>query len=477
MQISNKRFNITAVMLIMATSLLATFAYSHEHSNDEQTFEKLKAFVNKQMAEHAVPGVAIGVYHKGKFSTASFGITNVDHPQRVTDDTLFQIGSITKTMTGTIMMRLVEQGKLDLDAPVRQYLPSFKVKDETVSASVKVRDLLTHMSGWVGDYFSDTGSGDDALNIIVAEMAELEQLAPMNTIYSYNNSAFYVAALIIERVTDDTLTNVMESMIFNDLGLENSFIQPTDVMTESYVVGHNASANGLSVAKPWALFKAAWAVGGGIMTAGDMLKYAAFHLGDGTNSDGKQLLKKSSLEAMQAIQAKKIGNDSIGVTWHLSKAGNEKTIAHGGSTNGQQAYLLMLPERDFAITILSNAGSGYALHNKVNAFALEEYFDLKNAPAKSQTLSQDDLAEYEGHYRRPFIDMKITASEGRLLMQTVPKQAFLGDKIAPPPPPVVFSFFEKDRVISEDGNRKAEFIRLEDGSIGWFRSSRIYIKQ
>ena len=68
-----KRFNITVLMLIIATSLLTTFAHSHEHSNDEQTFEKLRAFVNKQMAEQAVPGVAIGVYHKGKFSTANFG--------------------------------------------------------------------------------------------------------------------------------------------------------------------------------------------------------------------------------------------------------------------------------------------------------------------------------------------------------------------------------------------------------------------
>lgn len=473
-----KRFSITVIMSIMSISLFANFAYSHEHSNDEQTFEELKAFVNKKMAEHIVPGVAIGVYHKGQFRTASFGITNVDHPQRVSADTLFQIGSITKTMTGTIMMRLVEQGKLDLDAPVRKYLPLFTVKDEAVSANVKVRHLLTHMSGWVGDYFSDTGEGNNALDLVVAEMAELEQLAPLNTVYSYNNSGFYVLGLIIEKVTGDTLANAMQSMIFNDIGLAHSYIKPTDVMTKSYVVGHSASSNGLTVASPWALYRAAWAVGGGVMTAGDMLKYAAFHLGDGTNSNGKQILKKSSLEAMQALQAPKSGTeDAVGITWHLSSIGGEKTISHGGSTNGQQAYLLMLPQRDFAITILSNAGSAYALHNKINAFALEQYFDLKNALPKSQTLSQGDLTEYEGHYSRPFVDLKISVSEGRLLIQTVPKQSFLGEEILPPPPPEVFNFFEKDRVISEDGNRKAEFIRLEDGSIGWFRNSRISVKQ
>lgn len=126
---------ITLFSIIISITFVAPVSQAHEHSNNtglnleaDQNFEKLSAFVHKAMAENAVPGVTMGVLQNGQHRTAAFGITNIDNPQQVTDETLFQIGSITKTMTGTIMMRLAEQGKLDLDANVRQYLPNFKVK-------------------------------------------------------------------------------------------------------------------------------------------------------------------------------------------------------------------------------------------------------------------------------------------------------------------------------------------------------------
>src|SRR5687768_12400291 len=103
-----------------------------------------------------VPGVAVGVQHEGKEHTAGFGVTNVDHPVPVDADTLFQIGSTTKTVTGTVAMQLVESGMLDLDAPVRTYLPDLRLSNEAVAGAVTMRHLFTHTAGWVGDYFEDT---------------------------------------------------------------------------------------------------------------------------------------------------------------------------------------------------------------------------------------------------------------------------------------------------------------------------------
>jgi CubicO group peptidase (beta-lactamase class C family) len=121
-------------------------------------------------------------------------VTNVDHPLPVTDRTLFQIGSISKTFTGTAMMRLIEQGKVRLDAPVRTYLPDFAVRDRIASRDVTVLDLLTHMSGWEGDLFEDTGEGDDAVARYVANLKKNEQVAPLRRLRSYNNSGFIVTA-------------------------------------------------------------------------------------------------------------------------------------------------------------------------------------------------------------------------------------------------------------------------------------------
>ena len=120
-------------------------------------WDRLKEYTAEILEKNRVPGAVVGILHQGEVATAAFGVTNVDHPLPVTDETLFQIGSITKTFTGTAAMRLVEMGKVDLDATVQTYLPDFKVADEDASRRATVKHLLTHMGGWVGDLFIDTG--------------------------------------------------------------------------------------------------------------------------------------------------------------------------------------------------------------------------------------------------------------------------------------------------------------------------------
>ena len=101
--------------LVIAISVLALSRVTHaaDTASGDELFADLGAFVHKTMTETAVPGAAVGVLYQGRQYTRGFGVTNVEHPLGVTADTLFQVGSITKTMTGTILMRLVEQGKLD----------------------------------------------------------------------------------------------------------------------------------------------------------------------------------------------------------------------------------------------------------------------------------------------------------------------------------------------------------------------------
>src|SRR5512139_680575 len=118
-------------------------------SNKDSKFVTITRLIRREMKRLQVPGVSIGIYHKGNEYAAGFGITSVEHPLPVTVDTIFQTGSISKTFTGTAIMMLVEQGKVDLDAPVKKYVKDFKVQDQEVTRKVTVRQLLTHMGGWV----------------------------------------------------------------------------------------------------------------------------------------------------------------------------------------------------------------------------------------------------------------------------------------------------------------------------------------
>lgn len=451
--------------------------------NHEANWERLCEFVPGLMKKRGVPGVAAGILHEGETRSAGFGVTNVEHPLDVTDETLFQIGSITKTFTGTAIMRLVEMGKLDLDATVRTYLPDFKVADETASSQATVRHLLTHMGGWVGDFFHDTGAGADAFPKYMADMAELEQLAPIGTVWSYNNSGFFLVGYVIEAVTEQSYEATLKELVFEPLGLENSFFDPGDVMTYRFAVGHNVGDEGAQIARPWPLPRAAYAGGGITCHVKDLLRYASFHVGDGKTEDGTQLLTPESLSMMQSTQAPVWNDETWGLTWGLDVKNETRLVGHGGGTAGQISLLTLVPEHRFAVAVFTNANSGGFVTNDVTKWALKEYLGLEKPDPEPIEATEEELAEFVGRYSRPMMDLELGMLGGRLIAQATYKAGFptKDSPPPPPPPPTTVGLCEKDRLIVLDGMMKdatGEVIRKPDGSIGWLRfGGRIHIRQ
>lgn len=185
-------------------------------------FDELDAKINAGMKAYAIPGVAVAVWAGGQEYVKGYGVTNVDHPMPVDGDTVFRIGSTTKTFTGTVMMRLVERGKVDLDSPVRRYIPDFAVADESASATVTVRQLLNHTAGWDGRNGQDFGRGDDAVALYVKAMTRLPQLTPPGTAFAYNNSGLVVAGRIIELVAGTTYESTVQRLLLDPLQLAHT---------------------------------------------------------------------------------------------------------------------------------------------------------------------------------------------------------------------------------------------------------------
>src|SRR6266700_2458744 len=158
----------------------------------------VEALIVEAMKRLQVPGAAVGILHEGKEYVASFGVTSVDNPLSVTAETLFQVGSITKTIVSTAVLCLAERGKLDLETPICTYLPDLRLADENLTQRVTLRHLLTHTGGGIADCFEDTGNGDDALAKVVAKMDELPQETPPGEIYSYSNSGFTLIGRVIK---------------------------------------------------------------------------------------------------------------------------------------------------------------------------------------------------------------------------------------------------------------------------------------
>ena len=428
-------------------------------------FEDICSAVRGAMEETQTPGVAVGLLHEGEEHVASFGVTSLENPLDVTPDTLFQIGSITKTFTGTAAMRLVEQGSLDLDTPLRTYLPELRLSDEDVASRVTMRHLLTHTGGWIGDHFEDFGAGDDALARMCGSMSTLPQLTPLGDVWSYNNSGFYLAGRALEVVAGKPYELVVQELVLDPLELEQTFFFAEDVMTRRFAVGHHRNEDGPpTVARPWPIGRAHHPAGGLASTVRDLLRYARFHMGD-----GEGILTRASLDEMQRTQVN-VGStfEQVGITWAISEQTGARIIGHGGGTNGQISLFFFAPEHAFAFAIVTNHQRGAEVNFAARGVALEAI----GARERRREAIQIDPAEFLGTYASPLATVELKRENGKLLAVTTNKGGF-PKKDSPPqpsPPIVTLAFYEPDRLfVTEGPQAEAEFLRAPDGSIAWFR--------
>ena len=432
-------------------------------------FEQIAALVTQKMAEYNVPGVALGVAKNGATQLRGFGVTNVDDPQPITPETIFPIASISKTVTATAIMRLVEQGQIDLEAPVRTYLPDFAVQDPVASREVAIWHLLTHTPGWEGQ-LTTQDRGSETLAFFAASMTDLPQLAPPGAAWSYNNAGFTLAGRVIEAVTKRPIQDAIRTLVFEPVGLTHAFTRLEDVVTHRFSVAHRTQNGKPVVMRPYSRSSSVTA-GGVSMSLADLVSYGKFHLGDGTGANGQKVLTRASLEKMRTPRLRKQGTDEdMGLGWHLRRVGGITTAAHGG-TLGHCLLLELVPERNVVLVILTNHSEGWRLIQDVERAALKILENASLDPAQAighrgvnETMPdapllarQPDPAPYAGTYRRPPLTAMNTVrvENGRLLLDNS-----------------TLEFYGPDRAIITSGNSRGnpvEFLRRPDGTVGWIR--------
>jgi CubicO group peptidase (beta-lactamase class C family) len=456
-------------------------------------FDQLDARITQAMKDYAIPGVAVGVWADNQEHLKGFGVTNVDQPLPVDGDTVFRIGSTTKTFTGTVMMRLVETGHIDLEQPVRRYLPDFAVADESASAAVTVRQLLNHTSGWNGDDIQDFGRGDDAITHYVSSMTKFPQLTPPGKVFAYNNAGLVVAGRIIETITAGTYESAVRDLVLEPLQLNHTHYFTDEIIGPNIAASHDV-VDGKPVVDVdfWAFPRSCHPTGGLMSTARDQLRYARSHLGEPTVPP---ILSPQSVAAMRSnpgpggtLQVELTG---MGVTWMLRPSAQQLTIVqHGGTWAGQHSGFFMVPDRNFAMTVLTNSQGGTQLLDDLFAsdWALNAFAGVTNLPVEWK---YPDLTPYVGQY----IGHEIHQS-GNLVQVVVDWQAgekqLVGTLVSDNPDDPInekigLAFYESDfgpdyGVDLDDAHvatgSRSDFVRGPDGNIAWFRShGRLYRRQ
>ena len=444
----------------------------------EARFDELCKLVEAKMAEHHVPGVSFGVLNNGNRMVRSFGVTSIEDPQAITPDTIFPIASISKTFTTTAIMRLIDQGKIELKAPIRKYLPDFKVQDEAATREVSIWNLVTHTPGWEGQ-ITGQDRGQDSLNFYAQGMRDLPQISKAGSVWSYNNAGFTLAGRVIEVVTGKSIHDALREIIYTPLGLKRATSLTGDAMTYRFAMPHRQRAQTGQTELIHNFSLPVDITAGGIATTlNDLLTYAEFHLGDGT-ALGRRLLPRTALDQMKTPQMKKNStDDEIGLGWHLRNLNGVLTAAHGGTLGGHTLHIQLVPERSLALVILTNHSDGWRLIQEVECATLKSYEGMTLAAnqaiahrgvsermdAHSQPLSkQPDLEQYLGTYQRPPVGKVEVRQEGGKLL-VLNGSSSNGSSL---------TFYGGDIAFATAGQAYVgtpyEFVRTSDGRVGWIR--------
>ncbi|MGI5523707.1 serine hydrolase domain-containing protein [Micromonospora sp. CA-259024] len=441
--------------------------------------DTLSDFVAATATKFGIPGVAVGVWVEGREVYACHGVTSVENPVPVDRDTLFALASVTKTYTASVLMCLVAQGRVDLHAPVRRYVPELALADERVAAEITVLQLLNHTSGLDWSVIVETGEGDDALAGYVARLADLKLITPPGTRASYSQAGYNLAGRIVEKVTGLTYERAVASLLAEPLGLSHSLFAPLDVMTRRFAVGHNRGEDGaLSVARPWRPGGRGNNPGAGLASSvRDQLRWARFHLGDGRAEGGERVIPVELLRSMTEPTVELRGSsagDALGIAWFLRGVDGVRTVGHAGSSDGQFAELLTVPGRDFAVVSLANLGpDGIPFNQAVLRWALEHYLGVVDRDPEPAPYDEARAAEVAGSYENDAMTLLVATDGAGMTLEVGIKpeiRAALETEAPPDYPPAAMGLLPGDGdeyIITEGGltGQRGFFTRDATGGV------------
>ena len=377
---------------------------------------------------HRAPGASLAVLSGEEVTALATGVLHTGTGVPATTDSLFQIGSITKVYTATVLMRLIDQTLATVDTPVVEILPTFRVADPEVTEQLTLRQLLTHSSGISGDFFHDTGCGDDCLVRYVRDCADLPQSHPLGATLSYCNTGYIIAGRVIEVLTGTVWDAALANQLADPLGLTHTWTLPEDVLRFRAAMGHLTAPDGgkPQPAPRWYGMRSVGPAGLVCATASDVVGLARLHLDRGRAADGTPVLSPSRVAEMQRPQVRMPNphgiSDHWGLGWALYDWDGRRVYGHDGDTIGQSAFLRVVPDAGVAVALLTNSDTAGAFHHQLITELLAELCDLAVPPPLQPPADppQVDPHRHAGVYQRVGTRIEAIVHDGRLVLHVMP---------------------------------------------------------
>jgi CubicO group peptidase (beta-lactamase class C family) len=420
------------------------------------TLDGFDEFMTKAMAELKVPGAAVAVVRDGKIILSrGYGFRDVEHKLPITGGTIFPIASITKSFTVTSLGTLADEGRLEWDKPVREYLPDFRMYDPVATDQLTTRDMVTHRSGLPRHdliWYSSSFSRDQ----LVERLRYLEPNKPIRSTFQYNNLMFLTAGYLGGRINGTTWEELVRQRVLAPLGMTaTKFSSEEARKTADYALPYrkNRKTEVVSLIEfsHWGDVGPAGAMNS---TIDDMSKYLLMHVNKGTVG-GKKVLGKNNADQMQSPQMvlqgtptfAELSEAAYGMGFFIDTYRGHKHVGHGGNLDGFSLELSFLPNDGIGVVVLTNL-DGTPLRDLVPYVVYDRLLGLDSIDwvqrfreierkARDQELTADkkgftgqkpgthpshDLAEYAGEFEHPgygTLAIRVDSAQGppRLVMK------------------------------------------------------------
>jgi CubicO group peptidase (beta-lactamase class C family) len=325
-------------------------------------FEEIDAHIEQQMERLNIPGAALAIVEDGEIvHQRGFGRARPGG-EAPSPQTPFIIGSLTKSFTALAVVQLVEDGKVELDAPIQRYLPWFRVADPQASAQITVRHLLNQTSGLPQlsglRPLADFDDSPDASERQARALSTLELTRPVGSKFEYSNMNYNLLGLVIEAASGESYEDYIQNHVFAPLQMSHSYTSQPEAKQNGLAVGHRywfaipfAEPN-LPIPRgshPTFLLTS---------SSEDMAHYLIAHLNEGRHGD-TQILSAAGIDQLHrpTVEVNQMGYPSghYGMGWFIEETGQTKIVSHPGTLPNFFAYMAILPKQKKGVVLLVNA--------------------------------------------------------------------------------------------------------------------------
>lgn len=417
----------TQILAISAVLLLAACSGPAEPAGEDAA-----SLVARVLQEERVPGAAVGIWQRGEpVLLRGFGVTNVDNPRPVDPQTLFKLASTTKAFTTAALALLVEEGRLQWDSRVVDYLPEFQLGDPWITREFRVEDLLTHRSGLgagAGDLMLWPQPNQFTRADVLAGLKYLPVTKKFRADYAYDNLLYIVAGELIAAVSGQSYEDFVQEHLLARLGLRHCYAGPVpETARDNLADPHRLEDNRLVVDTPnlagdQPIVLAA--AGGMHCSAGDMLRWLRTLLAGGVTPDGERIFSEESRDrlwkpvTLMPMSDERARRDAghfyaYALGWRVQDMHGLRVIHHTGSLSGMYAWAAVVPEKDLALVVLMNRSAGVARQSLIYGL-LKPYLgaEPRDWLAYFQELYGGAAEPLEPeHYPPPQIDSAVAARD------------------------------------------------------------------